>query len=107
MWQRVQGIGEAFGLGRNGVPPGPVGQFDTDWVREPDRADYYREMLRGLICPATPERMTAGERPFRVRARNVLSANELIHVGSPFPRAPRLQADPRPKPCGGITECRQ
>ena len=77
MWQRVQGIGEAFGLGRNGVPPGPVGQFDTDWVREPDRADYYREMLRGLVCPATPERMTAGERPFRVRARNGASGEML------------------------------
>ena len=77
MWQRVQGIGEAFGLGRNGVPPGPVGQFDTDWVREPDRADYYREMLRGLVCPATPERMTAGEQPFRVRARNGASGDLL------------------------------
>src|SRR4249919_1064930 len=79
MWQRVEGIGESFGLGRDGAPPGTMGRFDTDWVREADRRDYYREMLRGLVCAARPE--FPGETPtrFRVQARNGKSG-DLLHA---------------------------
>jgi len=69
MWQRADGVGEAFGLGVAGTPPAPVGQFDTDLVPEADRVDYYRAMLRGLVCAATPT-LDATQNPLRVRARN-------------------------------------
>jgi len=82
MWQRVQGIGEAFGLGRGGVPPGPHGQFDTDWVSPAQRADYYRAMLAGLVCAATPHLRGASDivAPFRVQAWNG-RLGDLLHVG--------------------------
>ena len=69
MWQKAPGVGEAFGLGVAGVPPAPLGQFDTDLAPERERADYYRAMLRGLVCAATP--ILDPEAPrFRVRTRN-------------------------------------
>lgn len=81
MWQRVQGIGEAFGLGRDGLPPGPIGQFDTEWVPPPQRADYYRAMLGGLVCAATPHLAVDHEarEPLRVQARNG-RLGDLLHV---------------------------
>jgi AraC-like DNA-binding protein len=110
MWQRAPGIGEAFGLGRDGVPPGPLGQFDTDWVPPAQRAEYYRAMLGGLVCAATPHLPGAGETaaPLRVQARNGRLGDLLyVRYGATPHRIERGRADVRAAQTGCYYVLRQ
>jgi AraC-like DNA-binding protein len=98
MWQRVQGVGEAFGMGVGDVPPVPLGVFDTDLAPEALRADYYHAMLRSVICAATPS-LGDLDHALSVRARNGrLGAALYAHVAATRHRIERSLADTRLAP---------
>jgi AraC-like DNA-binding protein len=100
MWQRVQGVGEAFGLGVNGTPAAPLGQFNTDLVPAKLRADYYRAMLQGLVCAATPSLARNEDAP-RVRTSNGRLGEVLfVHFGATAHRIERGRAEIRSSPNG-------
>jgi AraC-like DNA-binding protein len=100
MWQRVQGVGESFGLGVGEIPSVPLGVFDTDLAPEGIREDYYRAMLQGLICAASP-RFDADTRSFRVQVRNGRLGSALYaHAMATPHRIERSVADIRAAPSG-------